>query len=141
MLIKPTDIILGILLFAIIVVAVSIYGEHIPFERIPKEGWAFFGGTSGTPTPADEAEGKMDAFVIGTKQDSIEEQETAQQGTEPQMFSFEVSIETEQQQNGGTDFFCGVCVGALAMNIIMAVAILVVWLRMRKRTRCKEVKL
>ena len=137
--IKAIDIILGILLFALIVVAVSIYGEHIPFERIPKEGWAFFGGTSGTPTPADEAEGKMDAFVIGTTQETIAEQETAQ-GTEPQMFSFEVSIETEQQQNGGTDFFCGVCVGALAMNIIMAVAILVAWLRMRKRTRYKEVK-
>lgn len=135
MFIKPIDIILGILLFALIVVAVSIYGEHIPFERIPKEGWAFFGGTSGTPTPADDAEGKMDAFVIGTTQETIAEQETAPQGTEPQMFSFEVSIETAQQQNVSGYFFCGVCVGALAMNIIMVVAILVVWLRMRKRRK------
>ena len=129
------DLILGLIILAALICWFSIYGEHIQFERIPKEGWAFFGGTSGTPTPADDAEGKMDAFVIGTTQETIAEQETAPQGTEPQMFSFEVSIETAQQQNVSGYFFCGVCVGALAMNIIMAVAILVAWLRMRKRRK------
>ena len=77
----------------------------------------------------------MDAFVF---RQEIAEQENTQettQETEPQTFSFDVSMETAQQQNVKDYFFCGVCVGALAVEIFMAVVVLVAWLIIKRRNK------
>ena len=124
--------IIGILLFASITAYFSIYGERVPFDRTQNEGWVISGGDSGTPIPHEGGEGQMDAFVFVQE---IAEQETTQettQETEPQTFSFDVSMETAQQQNVNDYFFCGVCVGALAVEIVM-VAVILVWFVRRKK--------
>lgn len=122
----------------------SFYGEAVPFERTQKEGWAFFGGTSGEPIPSEGADGQMDVFT-STKSEPEPVNEPKQDTAKAQPKSpITVSVVKPDKEKAEAEtfqwdtFWCGVGVGALAAEIGMLLPITICWLKSHKRRNHHE---
>jgi hypothetical protein len=128
--------IIAILLLACITAYFSIYGEIVPLES-QKEGWAFFGGSSGAPIPSEGADGQMDAFVSNAEvpQDTQAktEQNTVKAQPKPPITITVVYPDMEHaeeyRQAVRETFLIGVAVGALLAELATASVIAILYLR------------
>lgn len=129
--------IIAILILSALTAWFSFRGEIVPIES-QKEGWAFFGGTSGEPIPSEGADGQMDVFSINAPQETTAEQ------TEAQDSPITVSVVKPDKEKSKAEtfpwdtFWYGVGVGALGTQIGILLVIAIYWLKSHKRRNHHE---
>ena len=130
------NLIFAILMLSALTAWFSFRGEIVPLERTQKEGWAFFGGTSGEPTPGDGENGEVDVFSINSPQETTQTQQKSP-------ISVTVVEQTEEKEQTQGMFFIGAMVGSLAtqIGIICVFAILYLIDKYKRRDfyeKCKN---
>lgn len=116
------NLIFAILCLSALTAWFSFRGEIVPFERTQKEGWAFYGGTTGDSVPSEGADGKTDTFIIN------DPQETAAQQDDPQRAPISVTVTADQEEpEPDADLIiCAVAAGVLAAEYIAAGALAII---------------
>lgn len=126
------DLILCLLLLSALTYYFSIYGERVAYNY-PREGWAFFGGESGTPTPQDGAEGQIEAFLFRATQETTAEQTTAElteQNAEP--FSVTVSVDQQKETTPPWEYVLHGVAATLVVEVIVLLCVTVIyWIKCR----------
>lgn len=132
------NLIAALLLLSALTAWFSFYGENVPFERIQKEGWAFFGGDSGTPIPSEGADGQMDAFISTKTEPHRNTPAEAEQNTVKAQQKSPITVSVvypdkdnaeEYRQAIRETFLIGVAVGALVAELVTASVIAILYLR------------
>lgn len=118
------NFIFAILFLSALTAYFSFYGENVPLERTQKEGWAFFGGTSGEPLPGEGENGEIDVFSINSPQET-----TPQQTQQESPISVTVTEQTEDNSTDWELFLIGVAVGALLAELATASVFAILYLR------------
>jgi hypothetical protein len=121
------NLIFAILCLSALTVWFSFRGEIVPFERTQKEGWAFFGGTSGEPTPGDGENGEVDVFSINSPQETTQTQQKSPISVTV-VYPDQEHAE-EYRQAVRETFLIGVAVGALLAELVTASVIAILYLR------------
>lgn len=136
------NLIFAILILSALTAWFSFRGEIVPLES-QKEGWAFFGGTSGEPIPSEGADGQMDVFT-STKYEPDPFNEPKQDTAKAQpKLPITVSVVKPDKEKSQAEpfqwdtFWCGVGVGALGTQIGILLVITLCWLRDHKRRKTK----
>lgn len=126
------NLIVSILLLSALTYYFSIYGERVAYNY-PREGWAFFGGESGTPTPQDGAEGQMDAFVFSATQETTADQtaaELTEQSAEP--FPVTVTVDQQKETTPQWEYMLHGVAATLVVEVIVLLCITVIyWIKCR----------
>ena len=116
----------------------SFKGEIVPLERTQKEGWAFFGGSSGEPVPSEGADGQMDAFISTKTEPHRNTPAEAEQNAVKAQSKAPITITVvypdmehaeEYRQAVRETFLIGVAVGALLAELVTASVIAILYLR------------
>lgn len=131
------NLIFAILCLSALTVWFSFRGEIVPFERTQKEGWAFFGGTSGEPIPSEGADGQMNAFVSNAEAPQEAQAKTEQNTVKAQpkppititVVYPDMEHAEEYRQAVRETFLIGVAVGALLAELVTASVIAILYLR------------
>ena len=127
------NLIFAILCLSALTVWFSFRGEIVPFERTQKEGWAFFGGTSGEPTPGDGENGEVDVFIINSPQETTQtQQETPISVTV--VYPDQEHAEEYRQAIRET-FLIGMAAGALLAELVTASVIAILYLKDKHKRR------
>lgn len=121
------NLIFAILCLSALTVWFSFRGEIVPFERTQKEGWAFFGGTSGEPTPGDGENGEVDVFSINSPQETTQTQQKSPISVTV-VYPDQEHAE-EYRQAVRETFFIGMAAGALLAELVTASVIAILYLR------------
>lgn len=131
------NLIAALLLLSALTAWFSFYGENVPFERTQKEGWAFFGGSSGEPIPSEGADGQMDDFVTNAEAPQETQAKTEQNTVKAQpkppititVVYPDMEHAEEYRQAVRETFLIGVAVGALLAELATAFVFTILYLR------------
>ena len=121
------NLIFAILCLSALTAWFSFRGEIVPFERTQKEGWAFFGGTSGEPIHGDGENGEVDVFSINSPQETTQTQQKSPISVTV-VYPDQEHAEEYRQAIQET-FLIGVAVGALLAELVTASVIAILYLR------------
>lgn len=127
------NLIFAILCLSALTVWFSFRGEIVPFERTQKEGWAFFGGTSGEPTPGDGENGEVDVFSINSPHETTQTQQKSPISVTV-VYPDQEHAEEYRQAIRET-FLIGACVGALLVELATASVIAILYLKDKHKRR------
>ena len=120
------NLIFAILCLSALTAWFSFRGEIVPLES-QKEGWAFFGGTSGEPIPGDGENGGVDVFSINSPQETTQtQQETPISVTV--VYPDQEHAEEYRQAIRET-FLIGVAVGAVLAELATTSVIAILYLK------------
>ena len=131
------NLIVALLLLSALTGWFSFKGEIVPLERTQKEGWAFFGGSSGAPIPNEGADGQMDAFIFNAEAPQETQAKTEQNTVKAQPKPpITVSVvypdhehAEEYRQAIRETFLIGMAVGALLAELATAGVFAILYLR------------
>jgi hypothetical protein len=112
------NLIFAILCLSALTVWFSFRGEIVPFERTQKEGWAFFGGTSGELTPGDGENGEVDVFSINSPQETTQTQQKSP-----------ISVTVVEQMQTWRILWIGAAAGAVLAELLTAAVFAVLYAR------------
>lgn len=127
------NLIFAILCLSALTVWFSFRGEIVPFERTQKEGWAFFGGTSGEPTPGDGENGEVDVFSINSPHETTQ---TQQKSPISVTVVYPDQEHAEEYRQAVRDtFLIGVAAGVLLAELVTASVIAILYLKDKHKRR------
>ena len=127
------NLIFAILCLSALTVWFSFRGEIVPFERTQKEGWAFFGGTSGEPTPGDGENGEVDVFSINSPQETTQTQQKSPISVTV-VYPDQEHAEEYRQAIRET-FLIGVAAGVVLAELATASVIAILYLKDKHKRR------
>lgn len=126
------NLIFAILFLSALTAYFSYCGEIVPSSRTG-EGWAFFGGTSGEPTPGDGENGEVDVFSINSPQETTQTQQKSPISVTV-VYPDQEHAEEYRQAIRET-FLIGMAVGALLAELVTASVIAILYLKDKHKRR------